>query len=76
LAVTVIADFKFITIFPTIPQPPLMEFHTDSGLVYNKSASVQNLLNLYNAPLPNSPYDHPTLELRGSDLRQGFRFPE
>lgn len=73
---TISTDFTLRTDFPIIPQPPLQEFRTESGLVYNRSASTQNPLNLYNAPLPNSPYEHPRLTLRGSDLREGFRLPE
>jgi hypothetical protein len=57
--------------FPPISKANLETFHTDSGLIVHVPAN--NSLLQWDAPLPSSPYKLPKLELRGNDLRDGFR---
>ncbi|HVO41323.1 MAG TPA: hypothetical protein VMT34_01810, partial [Aggregatilineales bacterium] len=59
--------------FPPLPHAPMKTYQTDSGLIVNIPANANNPLQLWDAPLPASPYTLPHLELRGSDLRSGFR---
>jgi hypothetical protein len=61
------------TEFPRLPRPPLRQFRTDSGLIYWMPNNPSNPLNAYDAPLPNSPYEHPGLRLRGERLGDGFQ---
>jgi hypothetical protein len=68
--------FRLESRVPTLNRPRLIEYRMESGLVYNMSGNRNDPLSLYNAPLPNSPYQHPTLELRGATVRDGFRFRE
>jgi hypothetical protein len=48
-------------------------FLTDFGLTVNIPANPDNPLQLWDAPLPASPYTLPLLEQRDSDMRDGFR---
>ena len=59
--------------FPPLPRQALTQFKTDSGLLVNVAADSNHNLELWDAPLPASPYKLPRLALRGSDLRDGFR---
>jgi len=59
--------------FPRLPQASIAVYQTDSGLSVNISGNPNDTLELWDAPLPASPYKLPALELRGSDLKDGFR---
>ncbi len=59
--------------FPPLPQQSITQFQTDSGLLVNVSANPNDTLELWNAPLPASPYRIPALERRGTDLKDGFK---
>ena len=59
--------------FPALPQVPITQFQTNSGLLVNVAANPDDTLELWDAPLPASPYKIPELMLRGTDLRDGFR---
>jgi hypothetical protein len=56
--------------FGVMPQLPVKEYHTASGLKLFIPA-VEELL--WNAPLPSTPYPDPSLKLRGKTLAEGFQ---
>ncbi|MEP7286665.1 MAG: hypothetical protein ABI947_12960 [Chloroflexota bacterium] len=59
--------------FPLLPIAAMKPFLTDSGLIVLIPSNADNPLQLWDAPLPDTPYELPLLELRGNDLRDGFR---
>lgn len=59
--------------FPRVPTAPVKPYITASGLSVNISDDPNNSLQLWDAPLPASPYSLPSLQLRGTTLREGFR---
>ena len=59
--------------FPPVPQVSITHYQTNSGLMVNVAGNPNDTLELWDAPLPASPYKIPELELRGTDLKDGFR---
>jgi hypothetical protein len=59
--------------FPPLPTVSITQFKTNSGLLVNVAGNPNDTLELWDAPLPASPYQIPELELRGVDLTDGFR---
>lgn len=56
--------------FGVMPQAPVKEYYTASGLkLFVPMVEEQ----LWNAPLPSTPYPDPSLKLRGKTLAEGFR---
>lgn len=59
--------------FRELPTAPVRPYVTDSGLTVYISGDPNNTLQLWDAPLPATPYRLPSLQLRWTDLRDGFR---